>query len=170
MRKTLLLILFLCFTYALQAQNSSNTYKIIRSSLGVGGSLNVVETSKGKYSVSQSIGQSSVIGTYANKGFSLRQGYQQPLQKIKVKTQSNSNFNASIFPNPFLESISISFVEKLSDDINISLFDINGRLIYSKIYNPMITINLKLNDISRGSYLLKISSGNKLLNAKLIKK
>ena len=131
----------------------------------------MVITSNGKYSVSQSIGQLSVIGTYSNKGFYLRQGYQQPLNKIKVSSVSqNNDLTATIYPNPFKQSISISFGNNMKNEISVLVFDISGKMIYSKKFQPSQRIQLDFDDISSGSYLLKVLSNNKLFNAKLIKK
>jgi hypothetical protein len=168
--KTHLHIVFIfCFVFSIQAQNSK-TYSIIRSNLGTSGSSKVITTNKGKYSVSQSIGQSSVIGTSSNNGYYLRQGYQQPLNSVKVISLSkNNDLTATVYPNPFDESVSISFNEDIENDIAVSVFDIAGKLIYIQKFSPAQRIELNLNDISSGSYLLKVLSSKKRFNAKLIK-
>jgi hypothetical protein len=171
MKTNLLLLFILCFVFSIQAQNSKS-YSILRSNLGSSGSSKVVFTSRGKYIISQSIGQASVIGTSYNNGYYLRQGYQQPSNKIKVVNEgfdSNDLF-ATVYPNPFEQSVSISFEEDIKKDISLLVFDIAGKLVFSKIYEPSKYIQLNLSDISSGSYLLKISSNNKLFNTKLIKK
>lgn len=171
--KILLSIAFIfCFVFTIQAQNAdSKSYSIIRSNLGSGGSSKVVTTNNGKYSVSQSIGQLSVIGTYSKKGYYLRQGYQQPLYKIKVSSVSQKNdLTATIYPNPFKQSVSISFSNTMKNKISVLVFDITGKMIYSKKFKPSQRIQLDFDAISSGSYLLKVLSNNKLFNAKLIKK
>ncbi|MDP5158768.1 MAG: T9SS type A sorting domain-containing protein [Flaviramulus sp.] len=171
MKINLLLVCILCFVFSIQAQNK-NTYKIIRSNMGAGGSSQKIATSKGNYTVSQSIGQSSVIGTSNKNGYYLRQGYQQPLNKINVSQDgfNNNNLNAIVYPNPFEQSVSISFNEAIENDISILVFDVGGKLIFSKTYQPLKYIFLNLEDLSSGSYLLKVSSNNKIFNSKLIKK
>jgi len=105
MKKYLLLLLILVFSIQAQDSNESKPYAIVRSNLGSSGSSHVITTSKGKYSISQSIGQSSVIGTHFSNGYYLRQGYQQPLNKISVIKELNGSLNALVFPNPFEESV-----------------------------------------------------------------
>lgn len=172
MKKYFVLIFILCFVLSVQAQETtdSESYKIIRSNVGAGGSSNSVSTPKGKYTVSQSIGQSSVIGTYSGKGYYLRQGYQQPSEKIKiVDAFYNNSLKAIVYPNPFELSVSISFNETITKDISITLFDIHGKLVYSKLFSSSQNIQLELEDISQGTYILKALSNDKVFNTKIIK-
>ncbi|GAA4955655.1 T9SS type A sorting domain-containing protein [Algibacter agarivorans] len=177
MKLNLYIAFLFCFVLSVQAQDTTaklegaKSYSIKRSNLGVGGSSNTVTTKSGTYSVSHSIGQSSVIGTHYKNGYYLRQGYQQPLNKIKVVEEfSNNDLLANIYPNPFEQFISISFNEDIVDDISILVFDVNGKLVYSRKFQPSQKIQLNLEGISNGNYILKASSKAKSFNAKLIKK
>ena len=165
-------LLTICFVFSMKAQQrvDSNSYRIMRSNIGAGGSSKTMSTSKGQYVISQSIGQSSIIGTYSNNGYYLRQGYQQPPSNIKVVKKSSTNdLFATVHPNPFGQSVSISFTESITKTISVSVYDISGKLIYSKEFPPSKNIDLDLKHISNGSYLLKAISNGKLFNAKLIK-
>lgn len=170
MKGYIYIIFIFCFVLSIQAQNSKS-YSLVRSNLGVGGSSKVITTNYGKYIISQSIGQSGVIGTHSNKGYYLRQGYQQPVNKIKVVNEvfETNNLAASVFPNPFEHSVFVSFNENMKQDITVLVFDVTGKQIYSRIFSPSQRIELNLGNISSGSYVLKILSNNKLFNAKLIK-
>lgn len=160
----------LCVAFPMKAQNSK-AYSILRSNLGISGSSKAVSTSKGTYSISQSIGQSSVIGTSFSNGYYLRQGYQQPINKIKVSDEKfkHSDLSAIVFPNPFQQSVYISFDENIEQDISVLVFDVAGKLMFSKKFTPSQRIQINLDSMSSGSYLLKVISNNKLFNAKLIK-
>lgn len=165
-----------CLVLSVGAQNTATKlegakpYSIIRSNLGVGGSSNTVTLKDGQYSVSQSIGQSSVIGTYNKNGYYLRQGYQQPLSDIKVvKAFDDNDLLAKIYPNPFEEFVSITFSEVIKKDISVLVFDVSGKLVYSRKFQPTQNIQLNLEKVSGGNYILKMISGGKSFNAKLIK-
>jgi len=163
----------LCFVFSIDAQNSteSSSYSILRSNLGASGSSHTIVTKNGAYSVSQSIGQTSVIGTYSNNGYYLRQGYQQPLSKIKVSPLSqNNDLSATVYPNPFEQSVSIAFAQNMKKEISVLVFNLNGKLIYSKEYKSSQRIQIHFDDLSSGTYLLKVLSNNKLFHSKLIKK
>lgn len=171
MKKNAFLLLIFCGVLSIEAQNTKS-YSIIRSNLGTSGSSKVITTKNGQYSVSQSIGQSSVIGTYSNNGYYLRQGYQQPLNKIKVVKEvfKNDNLIATVHPNPFEQSVFVSFDDEIEKEILVSVFDVAGKEIYSKQFKPSQRIELNLNNLSLGTYILKVLSSDKLFNAKLIKK
>ena len=171
MKKITFSILIFCLAFSVNAQ-STKQYSIIGSNLGSSGSSNIITTNTGNYSISQSIGQSSVIGTYSNKGYSLRQGYQQPLNKIKVVKEAfeNNDLTATVHPNPFEKSVFVSFNENIEKEIAVSIFDVAGKQIYHREFQPLQRIELNLNNLPIGTYILKVLSNNKLFNSKLIKK
>ena len=156
------------FVLGAQAQQNSGC-KIIRTNLGSSGSSHTIVTSKGTLNVSQSIGQSSVIGTYHNNGYYLRQGYQQPLSNIKVVETSDYNLKAKVYPNPFTHSITISFSDTIRNDLLVMMYDVNGRMVHTQEFSPAQEIQLTIGDISKGTYFLKVTSQDKRFNAKLIK-
>jgi Secretion system C-terminal sorting domain len=177
MRRLILCLLSTIVCYIGYAQNTNTSknntglYVIIRSSTGIGGSSNTIITNSGRYIVSQSIGQSSTIGTSSNAGYTLRQGYQQPAISIDIITLPEDNkLNVTIYPNPFEQIVAISFSELMINDVSIIVFDINGRLILSQKHPPSQLIKLPLKEISSGAYLIKVSSNGKQFNAKLIKR
>ena len=53
--------------------------------------------------------------------------------------------------------------------VTITMADLNGKVIHSKIYNDSQLINLKLKE-QAGVYILIIESGNKKAVLRLIKK
>lgn len=171
MKKITFLILVFCFALSVKAQNTKQ-YAIISSNLGSSGSSKIITSSKGNYAVSQSVGQSSVIGTYSNKGYSLRQGYQQPLNKIKIVKEvfKNNDLTATVFPNPFEQSVFVSFDEDIEKEILVSVFDVAGKQIYHREFKPLQRIELNLNNLQVGTYILKVLSNSKLFNSKLVKK
>ena len=168
MKALLSLLVLLYFSQQFEAQNNSG-YRIISSNLGSSGSSQTVETSNGSYKISQSIGQSSVIGTHYNNGYYLRQGYQQPMQTIKRIKDLDIELRAKVYPNPFSQTLFITFSDEMRNDISISIFDIEARVIHTQEFLPAQRLELQLRDISTGNYFLKVASGRKRFNTKLIK-
>ncbi|GAB1856342.1 hypothetical protein MHTCC0001_11770 [Flavobacteriaceae bacterium MHTCC 0001] len=153
-----------------QAKSKTEQFRIIRSNIGIGGSSKTMQTLKGKYVVSQSVGQASVIGTSSKNGYYLRQGFQQPHKKIKiVKSTESSTLNATAYPNPFGEIVTIAFDENTAEDIVIEIHDINGKRVYARTVQPLKKIQLHLKNLSTGSYMLRAASGGKVFSSKLIK-
>ena len=168
MRIVIYTILLFCFLQEFQAQDTSG-YRIIRSSVGSAGSSQNIVTNKGTYNVSQSIGQGSVIGTHSSKGYFLRQGYQQPFSKVKIVKPSDNSIQAKVYPNPFKQSVTVTFNTNILEDMSVLIVDVNGKVIYKQNFLPAMSIELKVNAISNGIYFLRVASGGNYFNEKLIK-
>ncbi len=151
-------------------KNKNTQYALLRSTVGVGGGSTHVSTNTGNYIISHSIGQSSVIGTYSKNEYTLRQGYQQPFISAKIISPINeSTLNAVLYPNPFRQSVNISFSHPIKNPIQVVLFDIVGKTIRSQKLSASQLVTISLNEISKGVYFLSVSSGTKKCTAKLIK-
>ncbi|GGI58112.1 T9SS type A sorting domain-containing protein [Winogradskyella haliclonae] len=162
-----ILILF-CVAEVCLAQTNTR-YRIISSNIGSSGSSQTISTSQGTYNVSQSIGQSSVIGTHRNSNYVLRQGYQQPLFNITIVEDVNYNLDVKVYPNPFNQQLTIDFISPIQNDIMVLLNDVSGKLIYSNRFSAAQKIDLQFSTIQSGAYFLKVISGSKHFNSKLIK-
>jgi hypothetical protein len=168
MKTILYILLIIGFAQELRAQDGSG-YRIVSSNMGSSGSSQNIETSRGIYKVSQSIGQASIIGTHAKNGYVLRQGYQQPLSDVKrVKTLYYS-LQAKVYPNPFSRFLTITFSDVIRNDISVKIFDINAKVIHTEEFLPAQKVELNINAISIGTYFLKVTSGRKYFDTKLIK-
>jgi len=124
------------------------------------------ETSTG-YVVTQTIGQTSVVGNYTNTSVKINQGYQQPFWG-GLELSNVPDFTASIFPNPSENIISIRHNSKL--DIEFFLFNVAGKLVYKNtliVSSPQQTIDLE--SISSGVYLVKLKSKQLNYFTKIIK-
>lgn len=85
----------------------------------------------------------------------------------KIIAFQMTTFSGSIYPNPFLDQAFIQFYT--DDKIDIEMVDITGRIVayYTKEANETL-ISIGQN-ISKGTYLLRISTPHKVYVAKLIK-
>lgn len=161
---------FISTSYGQTNAYQKTPYKIKSANIGLGGSSKTVQTSNGKYVISQSIGQSSVIGTSTANGYYLRQGFQQPHKKIQLVKRSGFNsLKAAVYPNPFEYVIYMSFNETLSKHIDVEVYDVAGKLLYFKKFQPSQKLQVDLTHLSSGSYILKAISNGKIFNSKLIK-
>ncbi|MEM9889176.1 MAG: T9SS type A sorting domain-containing protein [Bacteroidota bacterium] len=86
---------------------------------------------------------------------------------IVSSTLSLSNQMISIYPNPFENELSISMEKGLMDGVMVSLFDVNGRLVFRK---KSIQEPLKLEALPAGAYWLKIIADEDTFVKKVIKK
>ena len=162
-------IIILATGYGQQEDSTSNgdSYSISKSTVGISGISKTIESNDKIYNVSQSIGQASVIDTYINNGYTLLQGYQ--LAKISHKINQvaiDNNLKAVVFPNPFHESIQISFEDRITNDISVVVFDMMGRIVHTQNFPPSQLIKLSLGDVPGGLYILKVTVESKQFIAK----
>lgn len=144
-------------------------YTINRSTLGIAGSSKTFETYNGTYYVSHSIGQRSVIGTYKNDQYTLAQGYQQLILPIKRIWPEPNNLKAIVYPNPFDQSLNIKIREPVTNELIVVIISIEGKTVFTKKYPAAQRINIQPGGISKGIYIIKVTAGDKLFKAKLLK-
>lgn len=140
----------------------------MRSALSIGGSSVTILADGQQYYLQQSIGQSGIIGLTRNGNIQLRQGFIQPLEN-SVKTVSSGTLQASIFPNPFSEHIIVSLYEEIRDLLFVTIYDLNGKIVYLRKQETPQQVILDTGPLPPGIYFIRISTPTKYLSSKLIK-
>ncbi|SDG86931.1 Por secretion system C-terminal sorting domain-containing protein [Psychroflexus sediminis] len=82
-----------------------------------------------------------------------------------LSSDDSSFAELSVYPNPVSSSLTVE--TNSTDELNLSLFDIRGKQIYSVKMSENKTIDLEA--ISSGMYFLKINNGVKSITKKIIK-
>lgn len=159
-----LIILFQFHPQTVKAQS----FKKLRSTASIGGTSQIFVTGERQYLIQQSIGQSGVIGPNKNNGLLLRQGFIQPIEGTNISS-SLDELQVIVTPNPFSRYITISFAEKISDEIYIIIYTISGNTIHTQKYSTTQKINLNLSSLIPELYILRIYSDTKYYTTKLIK-
>ena len=171
MKQQLLLVsaLFLVCIQFTEAQNTTSAY-LARATTGAAGSSENVTINNKAYIVQQSIGQASVIGTFSDENYTFRQGFIQPNVFAKIIDLAILlSLDAIIYPNPFVESVTISFSEQITDRVEVAVFDILGRLVFSKSYTANQKVNVEFNNLSVADYILKVTANKKQFIKKILK-
>ena len=88
------------------------------------------------------------------------------LQTTVVEQEESNELNLEIFPNPFLDIITIKSKNTINK-MNITIFDTFGRSLFSR--NIQNTSNLDLSNLNSGIYLVKIESNDYSITKKIIK-
>jgi hypothetical protein len=117
---------------------------------------------------SEIIGQSSVVsGTVSKNGVTIRQGFKQPnsiFYKINKTTRildtgfEGPQIQFSVYPNPFLDQLTIKFSELSVLPTRLKLYDVDANIIWEKEYPEKIN-EIKLTEfkgIGAGKYLLQL--------------
>lgn len=167
MMKQLLLVCFCCvFQQPIFSQSN-----LVRSTTGASGASEEITNGGHTYVIQQSIGQPSVIGTIDNGDYIFRQGFIQPnvLSQI-IEKNIPLNLQLTVYPNPFVEQISLVFKEDIAGDIHITVFNMLGAQMFSKSCRANQQIDVTLGWLSSGEYILKTVANRKQFISKIIKK
>lgn len=84
----------------------------------------------------------------------------------------NNDLSVSVFPNPFADELHIKIKGFDGNHFAVKIFDINGKIVYSKIFNSSDLNSLYINfenKLSNGIYFILFELNNKLVKFKLIK-
>ena len=167
---TVLFLLTITYSHSQEAENNVNRSYSLRSSVfSIGGYSNTIVFNNKTFNVSHSIGQSGVIGTFAKKDYTLRQGFQQPLLNLKNDILNNYSLNLVIYPNPFNQFLNISFKERIKTEIKILVYDLAGKPVEFKKYKASQLIYLPIRNLPNATYLINVTANNKRFSTKLIK-
>lgn len=118
--------------------------------------------------IKQTIGQQSVIGNFVGENIFVSQGFLQG--NFAKKAISSTSIEVLTYPNPFVSTLNFQFSAAISTPIDINLYDVVGRVVYTAITsienNLLIIDNLALPD---GSYIISLKAQNLNYTTSLIK-
>jgi hypothetical protein len=125
---------------------------------------------RSNYSISQTVGQSSVIGTSELTSTSVIQGYQHPMfNNYTVQSISNSE-GIKFYPNPFSTQLNFEFQSEYNP-IQITIIDILGRnVLTTTVQTSNKSILLDLPFLSDSKYVISLIGQNLNFQTKIIKK
>ncbi|RUA26008.1 MAG: hypothetical protein DSY76_06260, partial [Bacteroidetes bacterium] len=85
----------------------------------------------------------------------------------KVKKQS-----LKLYPNPVVDYATIEFKLNKVSDVNIRIYDVNGRMVKELQFNQrpagLLKERISLNDLSKGAYFMTMQAGNQTTTNKFI--
>ncbi len=121
-------------------------------------------------SVSYSVGQVAYTTQTGSTGF-VTQGVQQAFEifTLGVNDFPEIKLSMSVYPNPTISNITLKVEDLSLNDLNMELFDINGKKIQTiKIQNTNTVIELE--NLPSSTYILKVERENKTIKTfKIIK-
>jgi hypothetical protein len=120
--------------------------------------------------------QPVTIGSFGATGVTLTATFTNGIQGVysfarqaSLPSESFAFSDINLYPNPNNGSFNVQFTP-YSDQINVSVFDIRGRVIFDKQYqnNGLFNEIIQLDNVQSGIYLVKIQDGSKNLTKKII--
>lgn len=135
-------------------------------------------TSAGGYEEVNGISVSWTLGdiatsTETNGNVILTQGFQQnEFNIVTVEENLSTSFEIKLYPNPVSDQIQIDISGKYSGGIMAELIDINGKQVYSKLFDADTEkITIGFNSFAEGYYLLNlVNPESKIRNSYKIQK
>lgn len=119
------------------------------------------QQSASEVQISWTLGE-PVITTTNNSQYILTQGFQQSkLVVTAIKEISFPQLSIKAYPNPTSEYLNLELSEPVNENLEISMFDVNGKLLMKKkmVANKQ---KIKMKSFAAGSYLLKIATSDNL--------
>lgn len=92
------------------------------------------------------------------------------ITEVPLSVNDNSLQDFVLYPNPNKGNFTISFNSDNSEKVNVGVFDIRGRNVFSKEYqnNGLFNENMQLDNLQSGVYLVKVQNGSKQLTKKIV--
>ncbi len=165
MKKNPLLLFFIIIIYTAQSYSFAQRSPMKSSTFSVIGANNSKATVD--LFIQQSIGQSSVIGSFNNGNLYFSKGF---LTGISQKTSSiNKQLSVLAFINSFIKEINFRFFPEFNKEAAISIFDMSGKMGYKNRITPInnsMEINLEM--LSAGIYIVFFNCENRILQSRII--
>ena len=111
------------------------------------------------------------IGTHGRGAFKTDQfvGLNENSEDVKSKRFENS---FSVYPNPATDRLNLSFETLEQGNVEIQLFDLQGKMILSELYRNLSSDKynqaIDISNIPNGTYIVRAISGNSVASSKLI--
>lgn len=87
-----------------------------------------------------------------------------------LNLKNNDKLNYSIYPNPVKEKFYVNFDDTVVGKTELSLFDVNGRRIWTDTYEPFSGIqSFNMQGLENGVYILTINTDGIIKNHKIVK-
>ena len=95
-------------------------------------------------------------------------------EPIEYNNVINNLSSSKIYPNPVIDNANLSFDLNSNELVNISIYNLNGELVKVLYNNVMMTsgnnnVSLNSSELSMGTYLVVVKSGDEKEVVKFVK-
>jgi hypothetical protein len=103
----------------------------------------------------------TIIPSYGPiNGLILTHGFQSVLRTVIVEENIDTPVKVTVFPNPASDYLNISFADPLDAEVNLVLFDSEGKLFKNQVIEAATSeFQLNFQDLPSGIYFLKLTKG-----------
>ena len=93
------------------------------------------------------------------------ENYKRDFTSVPETPSVNSTVNVNIYPNPVVNQATVNFELKESNMVSYQVFDMTGRMLMSQNLGHLAEgqhqVNISAENLSSGSYILRLSQGGK---------
>jgi hypothetical protein len=117
-------------------------------------------TSAVNLTLSWTLGETIIPSYGPVNGLILTHGFQSVLQSVIVEENIDTPVKVTVFPNPASDYLNISFADPLDAEVNLVLFDSEGKLFKTQVIEAATSeIQINFQDLPSGVYFLKMTKG-----------
>ena len=80
---------------------------------------------------------------------------------IFLSKNTESAYKAMLYPNPTNGKFNISFSETLAQNVNITVYNLHGKLVYTWSHHQITTAEIDLTSFPKGIYIIKFITDEK---------
>ena len=84
-----------------------------------------------------------------------------------INNLTNNNYEINVFPNPANEIIAVSYKQSANSNVNISIYDVVGKLVYTENTTSKNS-NINTSNLNDGIYFLKLTGKDFNTTEKLV--
>ncbi len=89
---------------------------------------------------------------------------------IRVWFEQAGDFNFEVFPNPATEHMNVQFGKTIPANSVVEVLSLSGQsMMRQTIGSDRDEINLNVENLSNGIYILKVNTGNEVFRSRIIK-
>lgn len=171
MKQQIIFLFIGSFIFQQGIGQNNNSIKLRHLTISSSGSSETIQLNNNSYTLYQSIGQASVIGIFNNDNNEFSQGFLQTDIFLKIKNKNIPlSLNLIVYPNPFSEGINLLFKEPILTEIEVTLYDMLGRLLLINNFDKSQNVDLNLFNMVSANYIIKVVANQKQFIKTIIKK
>lgn len=77
--------------------------------------------------------------------------------------ENDTNHQINIFPNPSKVELTVEYVNSFSNNLNIEIYNTNGKLELTEEFNPLNKITINVRDLPAGIYFIALKDNQKTI-------
>jgi hypothetical protein len=93
--------------------------------------------------------------------------YTMPIIALNTPNVQPDIADITLYPNPVRDELFIRADKPLTGDVQVSLFDLQGRMLKNSRFNNTATMSLKIGNIPTGIYLVNISNNKTTISRRI---